>query len=77
MVGIRIKAIIILISIKKINKDIETVGIPNPIVPLIMPHKRYTIKIYDHIDIENSLKNIRSYFTGFLFIKNLFHLSPN
>ena len=50
---------------------------PNPIVPLIMPHKRYTIKIYDNIDIENSLKNIRSYFTGFLFIKNLFHLSPN
>jgi hypothetical protein len=29
-----------LISIKKINKDMETVGMPNPIVPLIIPHKR-------------------------------------
>ena len=35
------------------------------------------IVIKDNIDIENSLKNIRSYFTGFLFIKNLFHIAPN
>jgi hypothetical protein len=41
------------------------------------PQIRYTMKIYDKINRENSPKNIRFYFIGFLFIKNLFHLIPN
>ena len=68
---------ITLTSIKKTNRDMETVGIPNPIVPFMTPQIRYTMKIYDKINRENSPKNMRFYFIGFLFIKNLFHLIPN
>ena len=38
-VGIKIRAIIIFISITKDNKEMETVGIPKPILPLINPQR--------------------------------------
>ena len=48
-VGIKISAIIIFTSKTNDKSEIETVGIPNPILPFITPQSTYTKKMYVRI----------------------------
>jgi hypothetical protein len=51
-VGTKISAIIIFTSKTKDKREIETVGIPKPILPLMTPQSTYTKNMYAKMVIE-------------------------